>query len=62
MHKSYVDRVNDWIKSAPAQEWSKDYAKDDYSKIYVPRERKKDLEHGGVVKNGYVWFTLDRYK
>ncbi|KAG1705268.1 hypothetical protein DVH05_004199 [Phytophthora capsici] len=52
MHKSYVDRVNDWIKSAPAQEWSKDYAKDDYSKIYVPRERKKDLEHGGVVKNG----------
>ncbi|KAK1934189.1 hypothetical protein P3T76_011392 [Phytophthora citrophthora] len=35
MHNAYVDRVNDWVKDAPAQEWGKDYAKDDYSKIYI---------------------------
>ncbi|KAL3657457.1 hypothetical protein V7S43_017597 [Phytophthora oleae] len=52
MHNSYVDRVSDWIKDATAQEWGKDYAKEDYSKKYEPRERKKELEHGGVVKNG----------
>ncbi|KAE8881230.1 hypothetical protein PF005_g15637 [Phytophthora fragariae] len=52
MHNSYLDRVSDWIKEAPAQEWGKDYAKEDYSKAYVPRVRKKELEHGGIVKNG----------
>ncbi|KAG7378793.1 hypothetical protein PHYPSEUDO_009490 [Phytophthora pseudosyringae] len=52
MHNSYLDRVSDWIKEAPAQEWGNDYAKEDYSKAYVPRVRKKEQEHGGVVKNG----------
>ncbi|EGZ24788.1 hypothetical protein PHYSODRAFT_296749 [Phytophthora sojae] len=51
MHNSYMDRVSDWIKEAPTQEWGKDYAKEDYSKAYVPRVRKKELE-GGIVKNG----------
>lgn len=35
MHNSYMDRVSDWIKEAPTQEWGKDYAKEDYSKAYV---------------------------
>ncbi|KUF90888.1 hypothetical protein AM587_10003635 [Phytophthora nicotianae] len=52
MHKSYLDRVGDWMKEAPAQEWGKDYAKEDYSRAYMPRVRKKELEHGGDVKNG----------
>ncbi|KAL4176456.1 hypothetical protein KRP22_001398 [Phytophthora ramorum] len=52
MHGSYLERVSDWIKEAPAQEWGKDYAKEGNSKTYVPRIRKKELEHGGVVKSG----------
>ncbi|RLN47841.1 hypothetical protein BBJ28_00021349 [Nothophytophthora sp. Chile5] len=35
MHNSYLDRVSNWIKEAPAQEWGKDYAKEAYSKAYV---------------------------
>ncbi|KAG6953368.1 hypothetical protein JG688_00012855 [Phytophthora aleatoria] len=52
MHNSYLDRVGDWVREAPTQEWGKDYAKEDYSKAYMPRVRKKELEHGGAVKNG----------
>ncbi|POM73155.1 Hypothetical protein PHPALM_10021 [Phytophthora palmivora] len=52
MHNSYLDRVSDWMKEAPTQEWGKDYAKEDVAKTYMPRVRKKELEHGGVVKNG----------
>ncbi|OWZ18394.1 hypothetical protein PHMEG_0007521 [Phytophthora megakarya] len=52
MHNSYLDRVSDWMKEASTQEWGKDYAKDDFAKTYMPRVREKELEHGGVVKNG----------
>ncbi|KAF4145034.1 hypothetical protein GN958_ATG05741 [Phytophthora infestans] len=52
MHKSYLDRVGDWMREAPDQDWGKDYAKEDYSKAYLPRVRAKELEHVGAVKNG----------
>lgn len=35
MHKSYLDRVGDWMREAPDQDWGKDYAKEDYSKAYL---------------------------
>ncbi|KAF1780745.1 hypothetical protein GQ600_3143 [Phytophthora cactorum] len=35
MHNTYLDRVGDWVREAPTQEWGKDYAKEDYSKAYL---------------------------
>lgn len=35
MHEAYRERVDQWIKDAPTTEWSKGYAKENYSKEYM---------------------------
>lgn len=35
MHEAYLERVGQWIKAAPAHEWGKDYAKENYSRAYM---------------------------
>ncbi|GLE02303.1 hypothetical protein PINS_up011141 [Pythium insidiosum] len=53
MHTAYQDRVTQWMKTAPTQNWAKDYDKETYSRAYVPRERHKGKEIGApVVKTG----------
>ncbi|KAJ0408313.1 hypothetical protein ATCC90586_000054 [Pythium insidiosum] len=53
MHAAYLDRVAHWMKTAPTQNWAKDYDKETYSRAYVPRERHKVKEIGApVVKTG----------
>jgi hypothetical protein len=35
MHEAYLERVGQWVKAAPAHEWGKDYAKENYSRAYM---------------------------
>lgn len=35
MYESYLHRVDHWMQDAPAQDWTKAYDKETYSKAYV---------------------------
>uniref|UniRef100_K3WDT6 Uncharacterized protein n=1 Tax=Globisporangium ultimum (strain ATCC 200006 / CBS 805.95 / DAOM BR144) TaxID=431595 RepID=K3WDT6_GLOUD len=53
MYESYLSRVDHWMQDAPAQNWTKEYDKETYSRAYVPRERQKEKDIGGpTVKIG----------
>ncbi|TYZ67932.1 hypothetical protein PybrP1_012472 [[Pythium] brassicae (nom. inval.)] len=47
MYTSYLERVDQWTRDAPAQDWTKAYDKESYPRAYVPRERVKDKDLGG---------------
>lgn len=53
MYESYLQRVDHWMQDAPAQDWTKAYDKESYSKAYVcvlmPARASVACAHGANV-------------
>lgn len=63
MHAAYVQRVTQWMQSAPSQHWVQDYAKNtSFSKQYVPRERYKTKELGSPMLKTNAYSPRGVYK